>query len=310
MFPSKTLSLNKKETISGCHIVLYRRFAVKYNSRRVKKLIVGILVIGNEVLDGIILDTNSNWLARRLIPLGAKIMTRITVRDDISAISWALHYLIELGCDVIFISGGLGPTHDDMTLQGIVHALDMELELNLQALAIVKRQYQWLYKKGLVDTPEINEPRRKMAKLPKGAIPLDNRVGGAPGVLIERKNILIFALPGVPAELKSIYKAEIEQFLLKKRSKFYSEVVTDREVKDESMIAPLIDQLMTQFPNLWVKSLPPAYGTSNKIRFWFSLSSDKEDPETLRKTIDSAIKTFDKLLKEQISNSGKNDNSS
>lgn len=273
-------------------------------------MIVGILVIGNEVLDGITLDTNSNWLARRLIHLGAKIKTRITVRDDISAISWALHHLIELGSDVIFISGGLGPTYDDMTLQGIVHALDMELELNLQALAIVERQYQWLYEKGLVATPEINEPRRKMAKLPKGAIPLDNRVGGAPGVRIKRKNVLIFALPGVPAELKSIYEAEIEQFLLKKRSRFYSEVVTDREVKDESMIAPLIDQLMNQFPNLWVKSLPPAYGTSNKIRFWFSLSSDKEDPETLRKTIDRAIKTFDKLLNKQISNSGKNGKSS
>ncbi|MFQ5820940.1 MAG: competence/damage-inducible protein A [Candidatus Heimdallarchaeota archaeon] len=266
-------------------------------------MFVGILVIGNEVLDGITLDTNSNWLGRRLRPLGAKIKTRITVRDDISAISWALHHLIELGCDVIFVSGGFGPTHDDMTLQGIAYALDMELELNLQALDIVERQYQWLHKKGFVDTPEINKPRRKMAKLPKGAIPLDNRIGGAPGVLIERNNVLIFALPGVPAELKSIYEAEIEPILLKTRSSFYSEVVTEREVKDESMIAPLIDQLMTQFPNLWVKSLPPAYGTSNKIRFWFSLSSNKEESETLRKTIDRAIKMFDKLLKEQISDS-------
>ncbi|MFX0208020.1 MAG: competence/damage-inducible protein A [Candidatus Hodarchaeota archaeon] len=266
-------------------------------------MLVGILVIGNDVLDGITLDTNSNWLVRRLIPLGAKIKTRITVRDDISAISWALHHLIDLGCDVIFVSGGLGPTHDDMTFLGLAHALDMELELNPQALAIVKRQYQWLHKKGLVDTPEINKPRKKMAKLPKGAIPLDNRVGGAPGVLIEQNNVLIFALPGVPAEFKSIYESEIEPILLKKRSRFYSEVVTEREVKDESMIAPLIDQLMTKFPNLWLKSLPPAYGTSNKIRFWFSLSSDKEDPETLRKTIDRAIKTFDKFLKEQISDS-------
>lgn len=262
------------------------------------------------MLDGITLDTNSNWLARRLIPLGAKIKTRITVRDDIRAISKALLHLIELGCNVIFVSGGLGPTHDDMTLQGIGHALEIELELNLQALAIVERQYQWLHEKGLVDTPEINEPRKKMANLPKGAIPLDNRVGGAPGVLIKRNNILIFALPGVPAELKSIYKAKVEPFLLKKRSRFYSEAVIEREVKDESMIAPLIDQLMIQFPNLWVKSLPPAYGTSNKIRFWFSLSSDQKDPEILHKTIDRAIKTFDELLKEQTFDSEKRSKSS
>jgi len=260
-------------------------------------LLVGILIIGNEVLDGLTLDTNSNWLARRLIPLGAKIKTRITVRDELNAISWAIHQLMGGGCDVIFVSGGLGPTHDDMTLQGLAQALDVELELNPQALAIVERQYQWLHERGLVDTPEITDPRKKMAKLPEGTIPLDNRVGGAPGVLVERKNRLIIALPGVPAEFKAIYETEVEQLLLKKHSRSYSEVVIEREVKDESMIAPLIDQLMTQFPNLWVKSLPPAYGTSNKIRFWFSLSSDEEGSETLRKIINRAIETFDELLK-------------
>jgi len=173
----------------------------------------------------------------------------------------------------------------------------LELELNADALAIVERQYQWLYEKGLVDTPTITKPREKMAHLPKNTIALDNRVGGAPGVLIEHNNIQIFALPGVPAEFKSIYELEVESFLLKRHSRAYSEVVIDRVVKDESMIAPLIDRLMTDFPNLWVKSLPPAYGTSNKIRFWFSRSSDKEDEDAIRRTIDQAIEIFDRLLK-------------
>lgn len=260
-------------------------------------MFVGILIIGNEVLDGLTLDTNSNWLARRLIPHGAQIKMRITIRDDPNDISWGIHQLIEGGCDIILISGGLGPTHDDVTLQGLAQALDMELELNPQALAIVQRQYQWLFERGLVDTPTITKTREKMAKLPNKAMPLDNRVGGAPGVLVEHNNCLIIALPGVPAELKAIYETEVEPILLKKHSRSYSEVVIEREVKDESMIAPLIDQLMVLFPNLWVKSLPPAYGTSNKIRFWFSLSSNKEESETLRKTIDRAIDTFDELLK-------------
>lgn len=257
---------------------------------------VGILIIGNEVLDGITLDTNSNWLARRLIKLGAQIKIRITVRDELNAISWALHQLIGKGCDIIFVSGGLGPTHDDMTFQGLAQALGVELELNPQALAIVERQYQWLYERGLVDTPEITKPRKKMAELPKEAKPLDNRVGGAPGVLVEHNNVLIIALPGVPAEFKAIYDTEVEPRLLKKHARSYSEVVIEREVKDESMIAPLIDQLMTEFPNLWVKSLPPAYGTSTKIRFWFSLSSAEEEAETLRRTINKAIEIFDRLL--------------
>lgn len=124
-------------------------------------MLVGILIIGNEVLDGITLDTNSNWLARRLISLGASIKIRITIRDELNAISWAIHQLITEKCSIIFVSGGLGPTHDDMTPQGLAQALQMELEMNPKALAIVERQYKWLYKKGFVDTPEITKPRKK-----------------------------------------------------------------------------------------------------------------------------------------------------
>ncbi len=256
-----------------------------------------MLIIGNEILDGITLDTNSNWLARRLVKLGAQIKMRITTRDELNAISGAIFRLMSEGCDVIIVSGGLGPTHDDITLQGLAEALNVELELDTKALAIVERQYQWLYEKGLVDTPTITKPREKMAHLPENAIALDNRVGGAPGVLIEHNDIQIFALPGVPSELKSIYEMEVESLLLKRYSRAYSEVVIEREVKDESMIAPLIDRIMTDFPNLWVKSLPPAYGTSNIIRFWFSLSSEKDDKDTLHGIINQAIEIFDRLLK-------------
>ncbi len=254
------------------------------------------MIIGNEVLDGITLDTNSNWLVRRLISLGASIKIRITIRDELDAISWAIHQLINEKCSIIFVSGGLGPTHDDLTLQGLAQALKMELEINPKALAIVERQYKWLYKKGFVDTPEITKPRKKMAMLPKNSTPLNNTVGGAPGVMIDHNKYQIFALPGVPAEFKAIYNEEIETILRKKHTRSYSEEVIEREVKDESMIAPIIDQIMIKYPNLWLKSLPPAYGTSTKIRFWFSHSSTKLDKDTLQKTINQAIEDFDCLL--------------
>jgi len=143
---------------------------------------VGILVVGNEILDGIVLDTNSQWIINRLKPLGFQVHETITVRDNVQEIGEALNRLLEDGCNLIFTTGGLGPTHDDMTLQGVAHGLKLPLELDHASLDIVTRQYKMLHERGIIESGEITDSRRKMAILPLGSKPLDNRVGGAPGL--------------------------------------------------------------------------------------------------------------------------------
>ncbi|MHA1938801.1 MAG: molybdopterin-binding protein [Candidatus Thorarchaeota archaeon] len=97
----------------------------------------GILTIGNEVLDGLVLDTNANWMEVRLTALSAEISRLVAVRDIKEEIGSALDFLIA-ECELVITSGGLGPTHDDMTLESIAAHLGLRLVENEDALAIVK----------------------------------------------------------------------------------------------------------------------------------------------------------------------------
>jgi len=256
----------------------------------VKKTSAGILIIGNEIVDGIVLDTNGNWLAKRLRTLGIHIKEFMTIRDDITQISKAINRMIEDGCGLIFTSGGLGPTHDDKTLQGVAKAFNLNLELNTEALKIVERQYRYFYEKGFIKSPEITDPRRKMAILPKGAKPLDNRVGGAPGVLLEADNCVIVSLPGVPRELKWIFENEVLSWLKDKvKAAFYEEIV-ELSAVDESTLSPIIDQVMREIPGVYIKSMPEI----GKIRVWVSAASE------ISKEAEAKVKKAIKLLREKL----------
>ncbi len=230
---------------------------------------VGIIAIGNEVLDGLVLDTNSSWMETRLVRLGLQIKRLVSVRDDLDDIGRALAFAREV-CDVIITSGGLGPTHDDMTLKAIGKALNRRIVENQEALEIVRRQYQSLFERGIVDSPDMTNSRVKMAQIPEGAVLLDNRVGGAPGIMIQEVESTIFCLPGVPSELKFIFENSIVPWIKERvRSSFYEEVV-EFGMHDESVFAPAIDAVMKKHPGVYVKSMPKTYGTTKTLRVWVS----------------------------------------
>ena len=111
--------------------------------------------------------------------------------------------------DFIVIVGGLGPTFDDMTLEGIALALDSELEVNEPALKMVKEKYREYVKNGRMEKAELTSHRIKMAKLPKRADPLFNPVGTAPGVKIKHNDATLIALPGVPSEMKALFEESV-----------------------------------------------------------------------------------------------------
>lgn len=238
---------------------------------------VGILIVGNEILDGVILDTNSNWIVGRLMTFALHVREFMTVRDEVPEIAKALRRMVEDGCDLIITTGGLGPTHDDKTLRGVAAAFDLPLELNEEALRIVKRQYRTLHKRGIIKTAEITEARRKMAILPRGAEPMDNRVGGAPGVLLERGGTTIICLPGVPAELKWIFDNEVLGLLKGMVSGVFKERIVALPAGDESTLSPIIDEVMSQFPGVYIKSLVKPYGGGTHIRVWVSAYGDSEE---------------------------------
>ncbi len=258
---------------------------------------VGIIVVGNEILDGVVLDTNSQWIINRLKPLNFNVTESITVRDEVPEIARAIKRLVADGCNLIFTTGGLGPTHDDMTLQGVAEAFELPMELNEDALAIVTRQYRTLHEKGVIESPEIIESRRKMAVLPMTATPIDNRVGGAPGVLLQRAGVQVISLPGVPKELMWIFDNELMPLFRQRAEGAFSERIIYLPLRDESTLAPIIDEAMRDVPEVYIKSMVKPYG-EHGIRLWISArgQSQREVEERVERVANLLVQLTEEQL--------------
>ena len=258
---------------------------------------VGILVIGNEILDGVILDTNTQWLIQQLKPLNYTVAETITVRDNTTEIAQAINRMKKDTIELVITTGGLGPTHDDMTLRGVAEAFDLPMKLNEHAYEIVERQYKLYYERGIVDTPEITDARRKMAVFPDGAKPLDNRAGGAPGVILEQNGFAVVSLPGVPSELKWIFENQLTPILRKRARGHYYEKIIHLNLRDESTLAPLIDKAMETDSEVYIKSMVKPYGEAG-IRLWVSCHG--ENTEEIRTRVEKIAELLIELTRDQV----------
>ncbi|MDB5322902.1 MAG: CinA-like protein [Phycisphaerales bacterium] len=166
-----------------------------------------ILSIGDELTLGQTVDTNSAWLAQHLAAIGLKPVAHLTVPDDQGAIRQAFEESVGR-CDVLIVSGGLGPTEDDLTRQALAAFLDRPLELNEAALENVTRFFKALKR----DMPPRN---RIQAMLPHGTEMIENTAGTAPGIYCnyqsgDQKTLCqIFIMPGVPKEMKIMFERSI-----------------------------------------------------------------------------------------------------
>ncbi len=223
---------------------------------------VELLTIGNEVLAGDVLDTNSHWLCQQFGQQGARVV-RITVLPDIpDVIGDALRAALLRRPALILTCGGLGPTADDLTLAAIARALDRPLQEDPAAYAMIRQLYALLYARGHVTTAEVTPARAKMARLPAGAEPLANTVGAAPGVLMTEAGILIACLPGVPAEMKDIFQNALWPRLAAVLSGgAYAERTVPTDCWDESILAPAVDGVAARHPEVYVKSRAQVYGS-------------------------------------------------
>lgn len=235
--------------------------------------------------------------------MGAFVRRAVLVRDDEEAIAAEVKGAISRGTDLLFTSGGLGPTDDDRTVAAVAKAVGLPLELNEEALKMVERRYRELYEQGFVDSPEITPSRRKMAILPKGAVPLFNPVGTAPGVWlevsagcevrgVESGKAVIVCLPGVPAELKGIFENSLPPLLEQVLGKgFYDERTFEATCRDESVLAPLLKKVAEKHPSVYLKSKARTFGQEVRIRILFAASgSDKKAVEqAIRNAIDDLL---------------------
>jgi nicotinamide-nucleotide amidase len=216
-----------------------------------------IILIGNELLIGKQRDINGFWMISRLLEYGHEVSRLVIIPDDISTIAKTLLESLSREPMFIFISGGLGPTHDDLTLEGLSRALCLNLELNEEALGYIKERYSKLRTEKITSS-EMYESRKKMAFIPEGARPLRNLNGTAPSILIEAPNAnktKIFAMPGVPSELQSAFNHYVVP-LLQNSESHYLQAGFIFENVGESQIAAEIDALQEKQPEIWIKTHP------------------------------------------------------
>ena len=197
-----------------------------------------IIVIGNEILSGRTQDVNVSFLSKWLNDHGVRVSEVRIIEDNEESIVRCINE-VRKKFKYIFTTGGIGPTHDDITSKSIARALKLKYDFHKEAYNILKKYY----KPG-----ELNEGRKKMAKIPDKALLIYNPSSGAPGFIVEN----IFCLPGVPSILKSMMDGLKDKITGGK--KILSETISIQTV--ESEIAKSLENVQKQYKKVEIGSYP------------------------------------------------------
>ena len=240
-----------------------------------------IICVGNELLIGKILNTNAQWLAKRATAVGIAVKRVTIVADDVEETASAVREALQRKPRFIITTGGLGPTFDDKTLESIAKALNRKLEVNAEALQMVKEKYEAHARERGTGKVELTQPRIKMAAIPEKTEPVRNPVGTAPAVRADLDGTILIALPGVPSEMEAIFEGTVAP-LLKQTSGgngFYEKSIYVDSMM-ESSLAPLIDIVMNDNPGVYVKSHPKGRENKPHMELHFSVKGrEAEKPE-------------------------------
>ena len=226
----------------------------------------GILIIGNEILSGKIADTNSSYLCRELRALGVDVERIVTIPDEVDTIAEEVRKM-SAAYDFVFTSGGIGPTHDDLTIEGVARAFDRPIECSE---VIVERLHR-------ASGRAPNESQMKMARIPAGATLLDAGDVWVPLVVME--NVHIF--PGIPELLRRKFESIRERF------RGVPFAVNRVYVKRyESDIAESLNALLHEFPELLLGSYP----RMRKETYHVMLTLESRDAGYLKRALDALRK--------------------
>lgn len=220
-----------------------------------------ILCVGDELLSGITINTNAYWISQKITEAGGSVKRITVIKDDVEEISLGVRDSISRKPDWLILCGGLGPTYDDKTMQGVASGLGSKLVVDKIALDMLKRSYA---RHSM--NYELNEIRLKMAKIPIGSTPIQNPVGSAPSVLIETGETKIVCLPGVPGEMQPIFLESILPRMKKIIGDFH--IVESNYVTvgvSEAMLAPTISEIVESNPpdSIYLKTHPLGYSSNN-----------------------------------------------
>lgn len=235
------------------------------------------LAVGREILSGRIQETNGRWVARRLRARGVRLVRMVVVDDLPEAVARELGRGKADGLHLLITTGGLGPTFDDRTLEGIALAIGRPLQEDPRALTLVEATYAALAARGDVAEAGLSASRRKMARLPPGAEPLPNPLGAAPGVALEWDDCLVVALPGVPREMEALFEAEVVPRI---RSRWAGPPTVELRIetaeRDESRLTAALEAVMREVPGTYLKSRATRFGRDVRLEVFATASGPTE----------------------------------
>ena len=219
--------------------------------KKIKTFSAAILIIGNEILSGKTQDKNIKFISERCNFAGIR-LKEVRIVEDVKNIIIKNIRLLSKNFDHVFTTGGIGPTHDDITAESVAKAFGKKLILNKKALTLLKNYY---HKSNI----NLNESRLKMAYIPSNAFLIKNSISAAPGFRV--KNVWVMA--GVPKIMQAMFLEGIEPYILK-GTPIYSENI--KVLVPEGEIAKILENIQTQYSDIDIGSYPffrpPEIGTT------------------------------------------------
>lgn len=248
-----------------------------------------IVTIGDEILIGQIVDTNSGFIAKALDKIGIEINEMISISDDKNHILDTFSNL-QNKVDVVLVTGGLGPTKDDVTKKTFCDYFEDELVVNEEVLAHVTQLIEGIYKRP------ISQINKDQALVPSKCTVLFNQFGTAPGMWMKKENTIFISLPGVPYEMKGLVENEIVPKIIKEYKRPYilhQTILTYGQ--GESLVAERIEDWENNLPEFIKLAYLPSPG-----RVRLRLSARGTDEVVLKKAIAENVASLAKIISDII----------
>jgi nicotinamide-nucleotide amidase len=246
-----------------------------------------VLSIGDELVLGQTVDTNSAWLSNELASIGWSVLAHVTVGDSLTEISGAIAAASTRG-DALVVTGGLGPTKDDLTRDALAQVLGVPLEMNADWLSRMEAMFR-LRKRTM------SESNRIQAMIPRGAKMIENTAGTAAGIDATLGSCRIFVMPGVPAEMRTMFQRSVIPHL---SAKSQDGVILTRTLhtfgQGESVVGEMLRNLMDRSRN-------PTVGTTVSegvvsVRIVSRANTQREAEENLAHTIAQCVAVLGDLI--------------
>lgn len=254
-----------------------------------KNVNASIITIGDELLIGQVVDTNSSWIATKLNDAGITVKRRVAVGDSRQEIVNALDEEGKVS-DVILMTGGLGPTSDDITKNVLCDYFEGKMIVNEAALNNVKYLFEKVFKRP------ISNVNLKQAEVPDVCEVIQNKRGSAPGMVFNKSGKIFISMPGVPYEMKGMLEGAVIPLL---KQKFEMPAIAHRTMLTagigESALAEIIKDFEVLLPQDIKLAYLPSYGMV-RLR----LSSTGDDKNALEQKIDSYFQELKKLAKDYL----------